>query len=57
MPRHPPSSHYPYLCNVAYRHLIPLASNSFAFIRNLFTAGNVDFRYLIRAEVTTDRHE
>ena len=46
MPRHPSSFHYPYLCNVAYRYLIPNDFNSFTFIRNMFTAGNADCRGL-----------
>jgi len=58
MPRHPSSFHYPYLCNVAYRYLIPNAFNS--FIRNLFTTGNADFRGLntehkLRPTVTNNR--
>jgi hypothetical protein len=46
MPRHPSSLHYPYLCNVAYRYLIPNAFNSFTYERNLFTTGNADSRGL-----------
>ena len=43
MSRHPSFFHYPYLCNVACRYLTHSSLNPFAFLRNLFTAGNSDF--------------